>query len=78
MSEEWGNKNVTGRRLRELREELGLSQKVVVEMINEMGHSMTPSTISKIEKGNRSVSDRELMAFSRIYNSTIDALFSLV
>lgn len=76
MSEEWGNKNVTGRKIKEMRDDLHISQKAIVDMINEMGHSMTPSTISKIEMGKRGVSDMELMSFSRIFRCTIDEFFS--
>jgi len=76
MSEEWGMKNITGRRIKEMREEMHISQKAIVDMINEMGHNMTPSTMSKIEMGKRGVSDMELRSFSRIFRCTVDAFFS--
>ena len=76
MSEEWGKKNVTGRKIKEKRDDLHISQKAIVDMINEMGHCMTPSTISKIEMGKRGVSDVELMSFAKIFRGTIDELFS--
>ncbi|MBE6759501.1 MAG: helix-turn-helix transcriptional regulator [Ruminococcaceae bacterium] len=76
MAEEWGMKNITGRKIKEMREGLHISQKSIVDMINGMGHSMTPSTISKIEMGKRGVSDMELMSFSKIFRCTIDEFFS--
>jgi len=76
MSEEWGMKNITGRKIKEMRESMHISQKAMVEMINKMGHSMTPSTISKIEMGKRGVSDMELMSFAQIYSCSIDTFFS--
>jgi len=76
MSEEWGMKNVTGKKIKEMRESMRISQKTMVEMINKLGHSMTPSTISKIEMGKRGVSDVELLSFAQIYSCTIDSFFS--
>lgn len=76
MAEEWGMKNVTGKKIKEFRESLDISQKTIVEMINQMGHSMTPSTISKIEMGKRGVSDMELQSFSRIFKCSINDFFA--
>lgn len=76
MSEECGMKNATGRKIKEMREDLNISQKSMVDMINELGHTMTPSTISKIEMGKRGVSDMELRSFAEIFKCTIDELFS--
>ncbi len=76
MNEEWGMKNVTGRRIKQLREERHLSQKAIVDMMNGMGHNITPSTISKIEMGKRGVSDVELLSFARIFRCFVDDLFS--
>ena len=76
MSEEWGMKNITGRKIKEMREALHISQQTIVEMINKLGHNMTSSTISKIETGKRGVSDMELRSFSLIYKCAIDEFFS--
>ena len=74
MSER-GTKNIVGNRIREQREAIGVSQKIIVEMLNNMGHSMTASTISKIETGHRGVTDMELKSFSQIFNCSVNDLF---
>jgi len=74
MSER-GTKNIVGNRIREQREAIGVSQKIIVEMLNSMGHSMTASTISKIETGHRGVTDMELKSFSQIFNCSVNDLF---
>lgn len=76
MSDESGvKKNIVGENIRKFRQELMLSQRQVVDMMNMTGHSMTPSALSKIEKGKRGVSDMELQYFSKIFNTTVDKLF---
>ena len=75
MSELRGTKNIVGDKLKELREAIGASQKIIVDLLNSMGHSMTASTISKIETGNRGVSDIELKSFSVIFNCSINDFF---
>ncbi len=75
MSEQRGTKNIVGNRIREQREASGMSQKSIVELLNSIGHSMTASTISKIETGHRGVSDMELKSFSLIFNCSINDLF---
>ena len=76
MSEEWGMKNITGEKIKGFREALDISQKIIVEMMNSLGHNMTPSTISKIETGKRGVSDMELMSFSKIFKCSVNDFFA--
>lgn len=75
MSEERGTKNIVGGNVKKRRESSGTSQKELVEMLNVMGHKMTPSTISKIETGNRGVSDVELWSLSMIFKCSVNDLF---
>ena len=75
MSEERGHKNIVGGNIKKRRESSRISQKELVEMLNVMGHKMTPSTISKIETGNRGVSDMELWSISMIFRCSVNDLF---
>ncbi len=75
MSEQQGTKNIVGEKLKKLREAKGASQKKIVELLNAMGHKMTASTISKIETGNRGVSDIELRSFALIFGCSVSEFF---
>lgn len=67
--------NITGPRIKAMREYKGLTQKRVVELLAEYGVRMAASTMSKIECGDRAVNDYELVAFSKVYEVSIDELF---
>lgn len=75
MAENRGTKNIVGDKLREHRENIGASQKSIVELLNGMGHKMTASTISKIETGHRGISDVELKSFAMIFNCSVSDFF---
>lgn len=75
MSAEREAKNCTGNIIKKMRETLGMTQKTLVDELNKRGHNMNTSTISKIETGNRGVSDIECRAFAAIFKCSICDLF---
>lgn len=73
-----GMKNVIGPRLRaaRMRGRLPVSQQELAARITIMGISMDRTTISKIEGGDRLVTDYELYAFSRALNLPLEWFFT--
>lgn len=61
-----GRANIIGERLRIARERKGLSQDAVAARMQVEGVSLSQKAISRIEKGERFVSDYELLIFSQI------------
>lgn len=68
--------NISGKNIRSIRLKKDLSQEDLVVKLQLKGISITPSTISKIESEGRSVSDKELLAFSQVLNVSLDNLVS--
>ena len=66
-----------GKRLKAIRESLGLTQEQVIEQL-EIHYNVTMSqqTLSTIENGKRKVdAERELPAFAAVYGKTIDYFY---
>ena len=64
-----------GKKLRRIREEIGISQSDTVVELKKQGIHMSRETLSKIENFNRSISALELNALLEIYNSDIGEFF---
>ena len=58
------SKNIVGPRVRELRTEMGLSQRQLAERLQLMGLECSDLTILRIESGKRFVPDYELRALA--------------
>ena len=65
-------KNISGIKLKELRNIAKMSQKQVAEKLQLEGIDLTEKEISKIEHNNRLVHDFELFAFAKIFNVSAD------
>ena len=61
-----------GKRIRELREQLGISQQKLSELLN-----VSRPAISQIESGERKISAEELKKLSEIFHIPLDSLLSL-
>ncbi len=68
-------KNLVGGNVRTRRIERSYSQQQLVDLVNEQGLNITTSTLSKIEKLKRGVSDIELKALSIALSVSVDQLF---
>lgn len=73
-----GKKNLIGNRLRaaRLRGKVPVSQQELAARMCVMGIMMDRTTISKIEAGDRLVTDYELFAISRVLGLPIEWFFS--
>ena len=67
-----GKKNISGDRIHQLRTSKRLSQNELAARMQTHGVMIEREAISKIETGDRFVTDYELMVFSKIFTSFIE------
>jgi transcriptional regulator with XRE-family HTH domain len=68
-------KNISGPKIKELREATGWGQIELAAAINvDHGLCLEQSDISEIERGERGVKDFELKAFAMVYGVSVDLL----
>ena len=65
-------KNISGKKLKELRKIAKMSQQDLAEKMQLEGIDLTSKEISKIETNNRLVQDFELFAFAKIFKVSAD------
>ncbi len=68
--------NVTGSQIKKLRTKAGLSQRQLSEKLELQAVYTCRGSISRIENGQRAVTDIELMAIARALGVSINMLFS--
>lgn len=68
--------NIIGARIKEARKRAGLSQKELSEKLELMAVYTCRGSISRIETGDRAVTDIEIDAISKALNVSLDYLFS--
>lgn len=76
MSKYENSKNISGKKLRELRIKANMTQRQLAEKLQLQGVDISMKEISKIENNTRLVKDFELMAFAKVLNVSAD-LFKL-
>ncbi len=69
-----GSANVSGKRIRKRREELGLSQEELAGKLQLAGLLIGQKAISRIETGERVVPDFELFYFSEVLRVSVAEL----
>ena len=69
-----GKNNVSGDRIRELRQRARLSQADLAAKMQTEGAIVEQDVISRIESGRRLVTDYELLVLTRIFDPTADWL----
>ncbi|MBR7112038.1 MAG: helix-turn-helix transcriptional regulator [Clostridia bacterium] len=72
-----GSKNICGKRVREARKRLALSQENLAAKLQLAGVTMERDSVSRIEIGTRFVADYELLALCQILNVTPSYLLGL-
>ncbi|HJD48161.1 MAG TPA: helix-turn-helix domain-containing protein [Candidatus Mediterraneibacter norfolkensis] len=72
-----GKCNVSGSRIRDLRELANLSQEQLAAKIQLEGLNLNQKAISRIETGDRVVPDFELLYFSAVLNVSVQSLLNL-
>lgn len=67
-------KNVSGKRIKEIRQQRGLTQSDLAAQLQVNGIIIERDSISRIEIGTRFVADYELMIIAQILNVPVDSL----
>jgi len=68
-------RNITGKRIKKARQKAGLSQKGLSEVLETQAVYVCRGSVSRIESGERIVTDIEVDAISKVLNVTLDYLF---
>lgn len=69
-----GLNNICGKKIASLRKELNISQRILADKLQLIGLDVDKNAIQRIECGKRFVTDIELVAFSKIFNVTVEEL----
>ncbi len=72
-----GSKNICGKRVKEARKKLNLSQENLAAKLQLEGVIIERDSVSRIEIGTRFVADYELLALCKILNVTPEYLLGL-
>ena len=73
---EYGNANMVGRKIEQLRKEKGIKQKDFISKMQVMGCDINPTSYSKLEGQVRSATDKEIFVISKILNVPMESLFN--
>ena len=73
--QEYGNANMVGRNIEQLRKERGIKQKDFIAKMQVMGCDINPTSYSKLEGQVRSATDKESYVISKILNVAMEDLF---
>lgn len=66
-----GKCNISGQKIRELREAAEMSQEQLAAKIQLLDHNINQKAISRIESGERVVPDYELVYFSKVFHVSV-------
>lgn len=69
-----GGKNLVHNRLKEIREEKGLSQRGLARELQLLGYDMDKNVITRIETNKRYITDVELKALVEVFGVSYDYL----
>lgn len=72
---EYGQCNMIGRTVENLRKKQGIKQKDFVAKMQLMGCDINPTSYSKLEGQVRIATDKEIFAIAKILNVSTDSLF---
>lgn len=70
----YGDKNISGAIIEQLRREKGIKQHELVSRMQTLGVDINPSSLSKLEGQQRISTDIELRAIAYIFGVSIDEL----
>ncbi len=69
-----GLNNICGQKIAALRKSLGISQRILADKLQLLGLDIDKNAIQRIECGKRFVTDIELVAFSKLFEISVDKL----
>ncbi len=70
-----GRNNICGVNIARLRKELQISQRELADRLQLIGLDLDKNAVQRIESGQRFLTDIELLYFSRVLNTSLDALY---
>ena len=70
----YGDKNLVGKKIYELRIEKEIKQKDFLAQIQTLGVDLNPSSLSKLEGQNRIATDKEIKVIAEILNVSYEYL----
>ena len=73
--QEYGNANMVGKNIEQLRKESGIKQKDFIARMQVLGCDINPTSYSKLEGQVRSATDKEIYVISKILNIKMEDLF---
>ena len=73
--QEYGDRNLIGRRTEALRRQRGISQKDFISRMQTLGCDINPTSYSKLEGQIRIATDKEVYAIAQILGVDISELF---
>ena len=77
-NEKEARKNIVGLKMKELREARGLSQRDLAKEFQLIGCDIDQNVITRTERGERKVSDKEILAIAIVFGVTAADLFENV
>lgn len=69
-----GLNNICGKKISLLRKDLKISQRILADRLQLSGLDIDKNAIQRIECGKRFVTDIELIAFSKVFDVSVDEL----
>lgn len=72
-----GSNNICGKKISELRRKLDIYQRELAEKLQLNGLDIDKNAIQRIEAGKRFVTDIEIVAFTKVFEVSLDELLKL-
>ena len=72
-----GKNNLCGKNVARLRNELGISQRILANKLQILGLDVDKNAVQRIEAGKRFVTDIELQYLCKVFDVTYDELLSI-
>ena len=72
---EYGNANLIGRNVENLRKERGIKQKDFIAQMQVFGCDINPTSYSKLEGQLRTATDKEIFVIARLLGVSMEELF---
>ena len=74
--QEYGNANMVGKNIEQLRKERDIKQKDFIAKMQVLGCDINPTSYSKLEGQVRSATDKEIYVISKILGVKMEELFN--
>lgn len=71
-----GSNNICGKKISEFRRKLDISQRELAEKLQLNGLDIDKNAIQRIEAGKRFVTDIEIVAFTKVFEVSLDELLN--